>query len=294
MSKVSLLGAPDSTSLLARYMLAYSPLCDSNSSSFEAILLDAKKYLVDNAFELRVDNKYYTTSLDCRLLTQLEDNEIDAYESVLTIPDDTSAVSSSMTALSSALESSPRRDDGVYLCIVLKDDSNAAGVDSFRPARVDWCIDSGFEYIEIDTALPMESHQDRDKFGVPRVMEALQSNRWRHMVMKTQHTPTQPAEQVATRDNTSKAPDDAMTSVFRVEPVSASEESEVQSPLADEEEEKEEQIQQVLQLAQKTREEVMAGSLSDDQRRERAARIALQMCSLMNLDDDSDEEEEDD
>ena len=38
----------------------------------------------------------------------------------------------------------------------------------------------------------------------------------------------------------------------------------------------------------------MAGSLSDDQRRERAARIALQMCSLMNLDDDSDEEEEDD
>ena len=91
-------------------------------------------------------------------------------------------------------------------------------------------------------------HQDRDKFGVPRVMEALQSNRWRHMVMKTQHTPTQPAEQVATRDNTSKAPNDAMTSVFRVEPVSASEESEVQSPLADEEEEKEEQIQQVLQL----------------------------------------------
>ncbi len=39
-------------------------------------------------------------------------------------------------------------------------------------------MDHGFEYIEINEASLIESHSDRDKVGLPRVIEALQSVMW--------------------------------------------------------------------------------------------------------------------
>lgn len=63
------------------------------------------------------------------------------------------------------------------------------------------------------------------------------------------HTQAQSTGEATNQGSAIKAPEDVMTSVFRVEPVvPTSDENELPSPPADEEEAKEEQIQQVLQL----------------------------------------------
>jgi hypothetical protein len=83
--------------------------------------------------------------------------------------------------------------------------------DDERMKRVLWALDSGFEHIEIDEKKLLEGNiflcitadlsitltlrfksillpgwQNREKDGLPRLMEALQSNKWSTMVVKRQ------------------------------------------------------------------------------------------------------------
>ena len=83
--------------------------------------------------------------------------------------------------------------------------------DDERMKRVLWALDSGFEHIEIDEKKLLEGDiflcitsglsitltfrfksillpgwQNREKDGLPRLMEALQSNKWSTMVVKRQ------------------------------------------------------------------------------------------------------------
>jgi len=58
-------------------------------------------------------------------------------------------------------------------------------------AYQDWALDNGFEYIEIITgnncsgSSIVAGYGDREKYGLPRLMEALQSNMWSTMERKT-------------------------------------------------------------------------------------------------------------
>ena len=48
-----------------------------------------------------------------------------------------------------------------------------------------WCADNGFEHIEICAVKPLVGSRAREKSGVPRVLEALQSTMWSSMEKKT-------------------------------------------------------------------------------------------------------------
>lgn len=49
---------------------------------------------------------------------------------------------------------------------------------------MDWCLDHGFEYVPIIRNKPVENWQSREKDGLPRLMEALQSHMWSTMIRK--------------------------------------------------------------------------------------------------------------
>lgn len=46
---------------------------------------------------------------------------------------------------------------------------------------MEWALDHGFEYIEIDQNNIIDTWNEREKDGLPRLMEALQSNMWSNM-----------------------------------------------------------------------------------------------------------------
>lgn len=69
----------------------------------------------------------------------------------------------------------------IKLLVVLKDSKNETVVDSLRGDRVMWTLDHSFEYVEVDTTAPVKGYDEREKDGLPRVMEALHTNMWTSM-----------------------------------------------------------------------------------------------------------------
>jgi hypothetical protein len=51
------------------------------------------------------------------------------------------------------------------------------------------CLDHGFEYVEANSQRPTAGHASRDKEGVPRIMESIHSTRWATMVLKSDAAP---------------------------------------------------------------------------------------------------------
>lgn len=69
----------------------------------------------------------------------------------------------------------------IKLLVVLKNDENTSCVDNLRGPRVMWTLDHSFEYIEIDMSSPAKGYAEREKDGLPRLMEALHTNMWSTM-----------------------------------------------------------------------------------------------------------------
>ncbi|CAM9813568.1 unnamed protein product, partial [Phaeothamnion confervicola] len=59
--------------------------------------------------------------------------------------------------------------------------ATSALLEGRRRAYLDWCLDHGFEYIEADCTDAAAGGGRREKEGVPRVLEAFQSNMWTNM-----------------------------------------------------------------------------------------------------------------
>jgi hypothetical protein len=63
-------------------------------------------------------------------------------------------------------------------------------------ARALWCFDHGMEHVLVDTAAPRDgSWATRDKEGLARVLEALQSHMWSAMQYTTRSRPAEAAEE---------------------------------------------------------------------------------------------------
>jgi hypothetical protein len=83
---------------------------------------------------------------------------------------------------SSALSSAPST-----LLIVLSHSDcseSVATAAEFRERCFEWSLDHGFEVIDANCTAPEEGDDPRDKTGIPRVMEALESTMWSSMTMK--------------------------------------------------------------------------------------------------------------
>ena len=67
--------------------------------------------------------------------------------------------------------------------------------DKLHSALVLWALDHGFEFVQADATNPVEGGSDREKEGLPRVWEAMQSVMWSSMQM---HPPGGAASGVGT------------------------------------------------------------------------------------------------
>jgi hypothetical protein len=47
---------------------------------------------------------------------------------------------------------------------------------------MEWSLDHGYECIQLDAVNPVCGWQDREKEGLPRIMEAFQTQMWSTMV----------------------------------------------------------------------------------------------------------------
>ncbi|CBJ28531.1 IRC6, uncharacterised protein interacting with AP adaptor complexes [Ectocarpus siliculosus] len=70
------------------------------------------------------------------------------------------------------------------------DAAAAEGLQERRSRCLGWCLDHGFEYVEADCRDSYTGGELREKEGVPRIVEALQSNVWTGMEFLSSNRPS--------------------------------------------------------------------------------------------------------
>jgi hypothetical protein len=185
-----------------------------------------------------------------------------------------------------------------------------------------WAIDHGYEYIEIFTNKLLESrkshsfnlhccsyhclcagHNDRDKIGLPRLIEAMESTMWSTVQRKpkpstsTTNTPV-PTTQSSSTTAPDSTPSTTSTSYEPPAPTNVStttaEENPFLPPQPDDEEDDDmhvfTQLAQAMEQARIVRDRARNENLSDSERREQAAKMMLKFTELLGLDESDDDE----
>ena len=172
---------------------------------------------------------------------------------------------------------------------------------------IGWSLDHGFEFIFIDSSDLMATADEREKEGLPRLMESLHSHQWSSMVPKSSSSSSGSsssssgstsgggAEQTAggvlqfygegSQGKEGKEGGGSKKSVALGDnPFLAGEE-----PVDDT---KDDGLDSLMSEARRLRELVDTGSLSDAERRDKAAAFAMKFASMVDLVDDEDESDE--
>jgi hypothetical protein len=190
--------------------------------------------------------------------------------------------------------------------------------------RVLWCLDRGYEYVEVDMSDEgmKRGHEERDKEGFARVVEAIESCMWSSHVMKPRvdTAPVQNAETISTVttktgviEESKSEPDviadgstrDSIDDAAREAAAMASlmtevKETQPQENLPGEAEDRQQEIafhefEQVMTEAKRIREASQSDLITDEERRQRAGETAVRLMGLLEKlgFDDSDEGEDD-
>jgi len=178
--------------------------------------------------------------------------------------------------------------------------------------RILWCLDREYEYLEANLSLQgqQQGHDERDKDGFARVVEAMQGTVWSSAVMeKKKHEEMKKKYEQVMRELTDDK-DVAMDEQEKTTKHSSgilvgSESSDYidHDKLVDDDEhhrrnkekvdaEKMESFESLLRQASDLRDESKGGNLPDELRRERAADLALALISQLGLEDEDDSSEE--
>jgi hypothetical protein len=293
---------------------------------------------------LTISNKYFTASVllgELGVLVEeqcMEDGVILVFDGLRSNPDLSSGDGASFDSLSFAHQQAEEKDtcgDLLRLCVGISlsdlSPSELRGKkhEAEYSRRILWCLDRGYEYVECDLSREGQAkgHDDRDKDGFARIVEAIQGTVWSSAVMsksKTKELKESYQEDIAAmekqkeeeeEENLYEPPD---PSKFELQPKKEeadtegnilSEEStaDVAGLLLDPENVGPEEMKQlrndmeaehhfdkmdsVLKEAQSVREASKSGMLPDDERRQRAGDAAM---ALMNLMDQFDEKSEGD
>lgn len=259
---------------------------------------------------LSLENKYFTSSVTLASMDQISDSSKNYKEDgVILVVNATKNFESQCQSLhTTLLEACPDVGDLLRLCCVIGASSSLSEEEYSQ--RILWCLDHGYEYVPgVDLTKTEVGHDDRDKEGFARVVEALESTVWSSAVMKkktaanataattsnhgeTTTSRTKPEDTIAaTSEETKTSQNDTTSSSY--EPPSL---SPFQLPPQPEEEDDEEsrslqQLESVMKEATRIRDMSMKGELTDDERKARAADAAQLLMGLM-LDDDDDDEED--
>ena len=179
---------------------------------------------------------------------------------------------------------------------------------------IGWSLDHGFEFIFIDSSDLMATADEREKEGLPRLLESLHSHQWSSMVPKSssgssgsgsgssrggeveqqqagdvfqfhdQAVVEEEGEGEGEEDGSKKK---SVGVAMKGNPFLAGVEP-------SDDETKDDGLDQLMAQARQLRELVDTGNLSDAERRDKAAAFAMKFASMVDLgdEDDSDEEEE--
>ncbi|KAL7489269.1 hypothetical protein ACHAW6_014846 [Cyclotella cf. meneghiniana] len=181
--------------------------------------------------------------------------------------------------------------------------------------RVLWCLDRGYEYVEADLTVEGRSkgHDDRDKEGFARIVEAISSCMWSSHVMKKntvsdngaassldaktiakEHKETNNDLDLGPTilDNDAGREAAAMASLMNGvheahSPEGASNQNQQQQDVTFHE------LERVMSEAKRIREASQSNSMTDEERRHRAGDIAMRLMGLLErlgFDEDDDDE----
>ena len=181
---------------------------------------------------------------------------------------------------------------------------------------IGWGLDHGFEFIYIDSTNLLATAEEREKEGLPRLMESLHSHQWSSMVPKGSSSSQgsrsgpdvfqfhngQAISEEERNEDTHKEEKEKKREKEREENeakrlVQDSQMEAGGNPFLDEaiptptdDDAKDDGLEQLMAQARQLRELVDAGGLSDTARREKAAAFAMQFAAMVDISSGEDEE----
>jgi len=180
MAKVLVVGPHEQTRAVQGYLTNYDALCQGSSPTAEMDVLPSF---------MSLETKYYSARLDlflCELERGGEAEELGGKEGYLMclsveMANNTASVVSRQELFA---KGEAAEDAGISIRILVILGRDVTLSEEARGAWINWSLDHGFELIEIDSSGLTDSWKEREKEGLPRLMEALQANMWSSMVRK--------------------------------------------------------------------------------------------------------------
>lgn len=180
--------------------------------------------------------------------------------------------------------------------------------------RVLWCLDRGYEYVEVDLSEDgmKRGHDERDKEGFARIIEAVSTCMWSSRVMKPRDGVSQveksaentskrikQTEQADKYDSAVNNNDESREAVAMASLMNDLDEEQSQQASQKENENRQHelafhQLEQVINEAKQIREASQSDTISDDERRQRAGDTAVKLMGLLEKFGFDDEEDDDD
>jgi hypothetical protein len=180
----------------------------------------------------------------------------------------------------------------VRLLVVIKQERAEELSDEARYNCTLWALERSCELIEIDMGNLLRTLDEREKEGLPRVIEALQANMWSSMYRKDQYETSSDSDGTTIKVTAPPLkPSIEATSPAQVElPPPPRCEQDVnligETLFANEQLSNEElmleNFSDMIDKAKALRESVMSGKLTDEERRERAAAFAMQFATMLD------------
>lgn len=168
------------------------------------------------------------------------------------------------------------------------------------------CLDHGFEYVEADLLRPTVGHEEREKEGFPRVVESIYSTQWKSMTLlghkpvsgQTSTTGVRLGEGMRDHDPVLGMPQQQHGGTLVSDDDTARGHSKGDSHTGGSSGGGETwggEVDDLDMMFDKIREmrscAMNSGSMSDGERREKAAQLAMHLAKLLGIDDDEDEED---
>lgn len=272
---------------------------------------------------LHIDNPYFQASVHlkyCDILMQEHDDNlmVQQQDGILLIFHHANTSMDTLTEMHNRILSpnlshvSSQQEDSLRLCISTSSQPipSSKENDEIYSQRVLWCLDRGYEYIEVDLSeegLKVKP-EVREKDGFDRVVEAIESTVWKSAVMKSRSGTSSTSRWITNSGMETSA--DTSNTVFKEENEGTTNNSSPREWGGDEEfsgitkletqqEIKEgallmDQFEQLLKEAKNIRDASKSGVLSDQERKDRAGNAAQMLMGLLNeMGFDDDDEDED-
>ena len=195
--------------------------------------------------------------------------EIASSEGLVIVVDKSCVIEGDQSALASLLALGESTDTSesmaIRLLLEIAVDDDVKESESTNGLLV-WSLDNAFEYISVDPSRLTETCNLREKDGLPRLVEALQSTMWSTLIRKAAAPPA------AIAASTASAPS---------ENVPAPRTEDIMDEFSD-----------LVDKARQFHATAKAGGMGDEERKRVAAETALRLASLLGLDDDDDDDDD--